>query len=200
MLAHVVDGEDVRVVEPARRARLLLEAPEAVLVLREGCRQNLHGHLAPDTGVAGAVDLPHPSRAERGHHLVGPRRAPGRFIGTPQRRLAAEPGIGRRRAPDSSAVLARRQAIHAIQALCPAWRLRDLHSFCTERRSGTSERGEQVAIEPVGEQPDVPEHREPPMLLARAHDGLTWRRPQRHGRRTAVTGRGAPGCPRRRGR
>src|SRR5216684_1531610 len=54
----------------ACRARLLLEATQAVRVLGERQRQDLDRHVARDARIAGPVDLPHPARPERGEDLV----------------------------------------------------------------------------------------------------------------------------------
>ena len=66
-------------VEGAGRARLLLEAPQAV---RHRCekrgRQDLDRDLAAQARVAGAVDLAHAARAEGGEDLVGPEAGAGR--------------------------------------------------------------------------------------------------------------------------
>ena len=72
----LVDGDDVGVVESGDRARLLLEAGAAGLVRQPVCRQDLDRDLAAEARVAGAVDLAHASRAERGDHLVRPEPSP----------------------------------------------------------------------------------------------------------------------------
>jgi hypothetical protein len=53
-----------------RRPRLLLEAPHAVVILREFRGQNLDRHLAPDASVARAKDFTHTAGAERAGDLV----------------------------------------------------------------------------------------------------------------------------------
>ena len=66
-----MDRDDVGVVERRRRARLLLEALQAVRVLRERRRQHLDRDLAPEPRVLRPVDLSHPAGAERREDLVG---------------------------------------------------------------------------------------------------------------------------------
>ncbi len=68
--AHLVDGDDGRVVERGGGARLLLEAAEAVRVLRELLRQQLERDLAPEPRVLRAEDLSHPAGAEWAEDLV----------------------------------------------------------------------------------------------------------------------------------
>lgn len=48
-------------VEGGEQTGFLLEAGEALGVAREGFRQDFDGHLAAELGVAGAVDLTHPT-------------------------------------------------------------------------------------------------------------------------------------------
>jgi hypothetical protein len=55
----------------AEAERFLLEALAAVRVRRELRREDLDGHIAPETRIPRAVDLPHPSRAQRRENLEG---------------------------------------------------------------------------------------------------------------------------------
>ena len=48
-----------------------LEPREPIRVSGDRCRQNLDGHLAFQLGVGRAVDLTHPTNAERCGHLIG---------------------------------------------------------------------------------------------------------------------------------
>ncbi len=64
-------------VEHARGARLLLEAPQAVGVSSKGRRKNFNGYLAPQARVAGAVDFPHPTRTERREDFVRAKPSSG---------------------------------------------------------------------------------------------------------------------------
>jgi hypothetical protein len=68
--AHVVDGEDVRVVERARGPRLLLEAAETVRTARRRLRQHLDGDLTAEPRVPRAVDLAHAAGPEGPADLV----------------------------------------------------------------------------------------------------------------------------------
>ncbi len=68
--AGVEDGEDVRVIERRGGPRLLLEAADALGVGAQGGGEDLDRHVAPEARVPGAVDLPHPARAERADDLV----------------------------------------------------------------------------------------------------------------------------------
>ena len=67
--ADIVDGEDVRVVQGAGGARLLLEAAE-LLAIGDLLGENLDRDFALQAGVTGAVDLTHRPRAEQPHDLI----------------------------------------------------------------------------------------------------------------------------------
>src|ERR1700730_10811605 len=69
--SDVVDDGDVGVVEDPRGFGLLLEAAEAVGVLREGRWQDLDRDLAAQARVFRPIHLPHPASAERREDLVG---------------------------------------------------------------------------------------------------------------------------------
>ncbi len=56
--------------ERSRRAGLLLEAAQAVLIMSQGGFQYLEGNFPPQSVVAGAVHFPHPSRAYVLHNSV----------------------------------------------------------------------------------------------------------------------------------
>jgi hypothetical protein len=45
-------------------ARFLLEPLQAFTIGRKRRRQDLDGHVAPQPGVAGAIDLAHPAGAD----------------------------------------------------------------------------------------------------------------------------------------
>ena len=66
----VEKDEEVGVAQRADRARLLLEAAQAVGVRGER-RQDLEGDLATEPRVARAVDLAHAARAEGAEDFVG---------------------------------------------------------------------------------------------------------------------------------
>ena len=77
VLADVVNGGDVGMVEDAGRARLLLEALQALRIAREGAGQDLDRDVAAEARIARAEDLSHPSRADGGEDLVGPETGAG---------------------------------------------------------------------------------------------------------------------------
>ena len=58
-------------VQTPGRAILLLEAPQPVRVLGEGCGQHLDRHLAAEARVASTIDLAHAPRPQRSDDLVG---------------------------------------------------------------------------------------------------------------------------------
>ena len=60
LAAEVVDGQDVRMIEHPRGARLLLETPQGVGIVREAARQHLHRDVAAEARVVRAIDLAHP--------------------------------------------------------------------------------------------------------------------------------------------
>ena len=64
VLAAVVDGDDVLMLEPGRARRLAAEALDELLVLGEAAVEDLQRDLAPELEVLGAVDLGHPAGAE----------------------------------------------------------------------------------------------------------------------------------------
>ncbi len=71
VLADVVDGGDVGVVQDAGGLGLLLEAAQAVGVGGEGGGEDLDRHVAAEARVLRAVHLSHPARADGGEDLVG---------------------------------------------------------------------------------------------------------------------------------
>ena len=75
--AHVEHREDVGMVEGGGRARLLLEAADAVRAGGDLGGKDLHRDLAPQPCVAGTVDLAHAAGSEEAQHLVGPQPHPG---------------------------------------------------------------------------------------------------------------------------
>src|SRR5262249_55725292 len=68
--AHVVDVDDVRMVERGRGARLAVEPVEQLGV--GAGTQDLEGHGPPQPGVARAVDLAHAARAQAVDDFVRP--------------------------------------------------------------------------------------------------------------------------------
>ena len=62
--AEIVDGEDIRMIEPGDRLGLSLEARDAFRVLSDRCRQHLDRHVPIEPLVARPVDLAHPTLAD----------------------------------------------------------------------------------------------------------------------------------------
>ncbi len=68
--ADVVHDRDVRVVQGRCSPRFLLEAVQAIGIVRESRRQHLDRDLAPESRVLGQVDLAHAASPERLENLV----------------------------------------------------------------------------------------------------------------------------------
>jgi hypothetical protein len=92
ILADVVDGDDVGVVEVARGRRLDVEALQGVGRPRQAAQDHLEGDLAVDAHLPGPVDDAHAAARDLAEQLViaealrrGPR-APGRAARRGQRR------------------------------------------------------------------------------------------------------------------
>ena len=64
LLPHLVDGNDVGVVELRGRARLALEPAHTLGVFGEALRQELQGDFPPQGGVLGEVNLSHAADTE----------------------------------------------------------------------------------------------------------------------------------------
>ena len=70
VLADVVHGEDVRMVERGRRTRLLLEPQQTVAIAAELNRQDLDRDVTSQPDVAAPIHLAHASGAEDAENLV----------------------------------------------------------------------------------------------------------------------------------
>jgi hypothetical protein len=68
--AHVVDGDDARVVEGGGGAGLLLEALASLGIAGHLGGQDLDGDVAAELAVPGPVDLSRPPRAQRREDLI----------------------------------------------------------------------------------------------------------------------------------
>ena len=68
--ADIVNGEDVRMIERAGGAGLLLESPEPVGVFGELFRQHFDGDVTPQPRVVRSINFSHAARAERGRDLI----------------------------------------------------------------------------------------------------------------------------------
>jgi hypothetical protein len=69
--ADIVDRDDVRMIERADGACLLLEAPRPLVVDPVAARHHLDRDVTAEPWIPAAIDLPHASRAEEGADLVG---------------------------------------------------------------------------------------------------------------------------------
>ena len=81
VFAQLEDGDDVRVLEPRRRARLDLEALAALLVEGALHGEGLDRDLPLQDLVPAAVDHPHPAPPDAPDHRVLADLAAGRFLG-----------------------------------------------------------------------------------------------------------------------
>src|ERR1043166_109014 len=64
MYAHIVNRQNVRMIQGAGGLRFLFKSPETISVLRESGGQNFDRHVAIQLFIARAIDLTHPARAE----------------------------------------------------------------------------------------------------------------------------------------
>jgi hypothetical protein len=89
--ADVVHREDVRMAELAGRTGFQLETPQPSRIGGDLGRQHLDRDIPAQAGIAGAVDLPHPTRPDRQHHFIGAQLRPGseRHDSPPDRRPAS---------------------------------------------------------------------------------------------------------------
>jgi hypothetical protein len=69
-LAGLEDREDVRMIEAGSGHRLLLEAAHDVGIVREIRRQDLHGDVAIELGVARAIHLAHATGSDGADDLI----------------------------------------------------------------------------------------------------------------------------------
>ena len=69
-LLQTVDAGHVWMVERGHEPRLALEPFEPLRVLGCVVGKEFNGHITPETGVAGAIDFPHPAGAEPADDLV----------------------------------------------------------------------------------------------------------------------------------
>src|SRR5215471_13815710 len=70
VIADLVNGDDVRVVERAGRPGLLLEPEQSLIVLRSFVEQQLERYLSFQPHVAGQINLSHSAGANRRNDLV----------------------------------------------------------------------------------------------------------------------------------
>ena len=70
MLANIVDGKNVGVVQRGDGARFGLEPPQPLWVPRERPGQNLDGHVAPKPGIPRPVHFSHAASAQRSKGFI----------------------------------------------------------------------------------------------------------------------------------
>ena len=61
---EAVDLRDVRMIEGREELRFAAEPCEAIGIVGDGGQQDLDGHVAIQSRIAGAIDLAHPTRAD----------------------------------------------------------------------------------------------------------------------------------------
>ncbi len=71
MLADVVDGQNIGMVQRGGGARFLLEASEALGIGGHRGRKDLDRYVAPEPRIARAIDLAHPARAKWRQNFIG---------------------------------------------------------------------------------------------------------------------------------
>lgn len=74
MSTDIVNGQDIRMIEEAGSASLLLEAAEAVGVGGKVGGQHLESDLAAEPRILRLVNFSHATRAQEGENFVGPDR------------------------------------------------------------------------------------------------------------------------------
>ena len=70
VLAYVIDGQDVRVIERGGRKGLLLESTKPIGVGGKGRRQHLDGDLVAEPAVGGPIDPAHSASAQLAENSV----------------------------------------------------------------------------------------------------------------------------------
>jgi hypothetical protein len=71
VLAEVVNGKDIGVVECGRGLGFLLETAETIGIAGEGSGKDFDGDIAVQTRVPGAINLAHAACTQRRDDLVG---------------------------------------------------------------------------------------------------------------------------------
>ena len=69
-LLEAVDGADVRMIQRGQQLRFALEARDTLGVVGNRCGQQLQRDVAPERGIACAIDLAHAASAEQRDDLV----------------------------------------------------------------------------------------------------------------------------------
>ena len=71
VLLKAVNARDIRMVQRREELRFSLESRDALFIGGELVRQHLDGYVAVELRVASAIDLAHPTLADRGDDFVG---------------------------------------------------------------------------------------------------------------------------------
>ena len=75
-ISDVEHGDDIRMVERAGGAGLLLEAAEQIAISRETFVENLDGDVTAQPGVLGSIDYAHAALADHRDDLIRPEPLP----------------------------------------------------------------------------------------------------------------------------
>jgi hypothetical protein len=75
-LVKAVEGRDVRVVQRGEKVGLTLEPQDLLLILGQDVGKKLQSHVPPELGIASAIHLAHPARAEKGVDLENSQPGP----------------------------------------------------------------------------------------------------------------------------
>src|SRR5271154_6324290 len=76
MLAKIVNGEDVGMIQRGDGLRLLLEAPQSLGIAGESSRQNLNRNVTVEPRVARPIHLAHAARSDCRYDFVRPEFCP----------------------------------------------------------------------------------------------------------------------------
>jgi hypothetical protein len=74
-----VDSKKIRVIDRAQKARFVFEAIEAIGITSKCGRKNLDRNRTIKPGVAGAIPLAHPTRAQGREDFVGAESGTGGY-------------------------------------------------------------------------------------------------------------------------
>ena len=87
-IAHIVDGDDIGMIQRGDGARFEFEALAAHGIVSHVRRQDLQGDVASEASVAGAVYFTHAARAEGRDDFVG-----AEFVAGRERHLGIHPSV-----------------------------------------------------------------------------------------------------------
>ena len=72
LMADIVDGADMWMIQCRCSPRLLRKAAQSISVGGPRLRKHLDGHIAAETGIASTIDLAHPARAQQALNPIRP--------------------------------------------------------------------------------------------------------------------------------